>query len=67
MNDTETRLRDYLHAKATGTVPGDTHGPGPEFGEPTRHRSWLPITAVAAGWRRLPRAAEALHVVQMTR
>ncbi|WUJ68259.1 hypothetical protein OG809_24475 [Kribbella soli] len=49
MTDTETRLRDYLHAKAASSVPADVHGPGPEFGEPTRHRSWLPITAVAAG------------------
>ncbi|WP_427895654.1 hypothetical protein ACQHIV_17680 [Kribbella sp. GL6] len=49
MNDTENRLRDYLHTQATKTVPADAHGPGPEFGEPTRHRAWLPITAVAAG------------------
>ncbi|MFF0270308.1 WD40 repeat domain-containing protein [Kribbella sp. NPDC004536] len=48
MNDTENRLRDYLHSQAHNAVPADAHGPGPELGEPTRHRSWLPITAVAA-------------------
>ncbi|NUS00513.1 MAG: hypothetical protein HOV67_35260 [Kribbellaceae bacterium] len=48
MNDTENRLRDYLHTQATTAVPADAHGPGPELGEPNRHRSWVPITAVAA-------------------
>jgi hypothetical protein len=48
MNDTENRLRDYLHTQANIAVPADAHSPGPELGELTRHRSWLPITAVAA-------------------
>jgi hypothetical protein len=48
MNDTENRLRDYLHTQATSTVPADAHGPGPELGESNGRRSWLPITAVAA-------------------
>ena len=50
MNDTETRLRDYLHAKA-GTVPASTHGPGLELdttGTSTR-RGWVPMALAAAG------------------
>ncbi|GAA2786960.1 hypothetical protein [Kribbella solani] len=44
MNDTETRLRDYLNAKA-GTVPESAHGPG--LAEPTRSRH-LPVLLSAA-------------------
>jgi hypothetical protein len=50
MNDTETRLRDYLHAKA-GTVPDSAHGPGLEVdstGTSTR-RQWAPMALAAAG------------------
>ena len=50
MNDTETRVRDYLHAKA-GTVPDSAHGPGLELdttGTSTR-RGWVPIALAAAG------------------
>jgi hypothetical protein len=50
MNDTETRLRDYLHAQAH-TVEDSAHGPGPELdstGTSTRRR-WAPIALAAAG------------------
>ncbi|MEV5966913.1 WD40 repeat domain-containing protein [Kribbella sp. NPDC051952] len=50
MNDTETRLRDYLHAKAD-TVPNSAQGPGLELdatGTTTR-RGWIPIALAAAG------------------
>ncbi|MER7244977.1 hypothetical protein [Kribbella sp. NPDC000426] len=50
MNDTETRLRDYLNAKAD-TVPDSAHGPGLELdstGTSTRRR-WVPMAVAAAG------------------
>ncbi|WP_432890787.1 hypothetical protein ACQPYH_13480 [Kribbella sp. CA-245084] len=50
MNDTETRLRDYLHAKAD-TVPDSANGPGLELdstGTSTRRR-WVPMAVAAAG------------------
>lgn len=50
MNDTETRLRDYLHTQA-GSVPDTAHGPGLEIdstGTRTRRR-WAPIALAAAG------------------
>lgn len=50
MNDTETRLRDYLHAKAD-TVPDSAQGPGLELdstGTSTRRR-WVPMAVAAAG------------------
>ncbi|RZU12626.1 hypothetical protein EV645_5899 [Kribbella rubisoli] len=50
MTDTETRLRDYLHAKAD-TVPDSAHGPGLELdstGTSTRRR-WVPMAVAAAG------------------
>ncbi|TCC50933.1 hypothetical protein E0H75_12325 [Kribbella capetownensis] len=49
MNDTETRLRDYLHAEAN-TVPGSAQGPGLELdstGSSTRR--WAPMALAAAG------------------
>jgi hypothetical protein len=49
MNDTETRLSDYLHAKA-GTVPDSAHGPGMEVdGTGTGTRRWAPMALAAAG------------------
>ncbi|MFD7157762.1 hypothetical protein ACFV9C_24390 [Kribbella sp. NPDC059898] len=48
MNDTENRLRDYLHTQAADAVPADAHGPGPEFGEPTRARHWPVLLSAAA-------------------
>ena len=50
MNDTETRLRDYLNAKAD-TVPDSAQGPGLELdstGTSTRRR-WVPMAGAAAG------------------
>lgn len=44
MTDTETRLRDYLHTRAT-TVPDTAQGPGLE--PPTGRRHW-PVLATAA-------------------
>ncbi|MFG1905326.1 hypothetical protein [Kribbella sp. NPDC048928] len=44
MNDTETRLRDYLHSQAA-TVPDTAQGPGLE--RSTRRRHW-PVLATAA-------------------
>ncbi|MGW5191361.1 hypothetical protein ACWEOO_19080 [Kribbella sp. NPDC004138] len=44
MTDTETRLRDYLHAQAA-TVPDDAEGPGPA--EPRQRRHWPVVTAAA--------------------
>ncbi|TCC65528.1 hypothetical protein E0H73_00870 [Kribbella pittospori] len=49
MNDTETRLRDYLHAEAS-SVPGSAQGPGLELdstGSSTRR--WAPMALAAAG------------------
>jgi hypothetical protein len=45
MNDTETRLRDYLQAKA-GTVPDDAESPG--LDEPASRRRIWPVLAAAA-------------------
>ena len=45
MNDTETRLRDYLHTQAA-TVPDDAHGPG--LDEPRHRRHWPVLMAAAA-------------------
>jgi hypothetical protein len=44
MNDTETRLRDYLHSQAA-TVPDHAQGPG--LHEPRHRRHW-PVLATAA-------------------
>jgi hypothetical protein len=49
MNDTESRLRDYLQVKA-GTVSGADHGPGLEL-DSTRtstRRGWAPTALAAA-------------------
>jgi hypothetical protein len=49
MNDTENRLRDYLHTKAAD-VPNSAHGPGLELdatGTSTR-RGWVPMALAAA-------------------
>jgi hypothetical protein len=46
MNDTETRLRDYLQAKAS-TVPDTAQGPGLETPDGS-HRRW-PVMLAAAG------------------
>ncbi|WP_371400925.1 hypothetical protein OHA10_23465 [Kribbella sp. NBC_00662] len=50
MNDTETRLRDYLNAKAD-TVPDSAHGPGLELDSTgtSTHRRWAPMALAAAG------------------
>ncbi|MEV4261427.1 hypothetical protein [Kribbella sp. NPDC049584] len=50
MNDTETRLRDYLHAKAD-TVPDSAHGPGLELDSTgtSARRRWAPMALAAAG------------------
>ncbi|GAA1578466.1 hypothetical protein GCM10009804_38670 [Kribbella hippodromi] len=50
MNDTETRLRDYLHTKA-GTVPDSAHGPGLELDSTSTstRRGWMPMALAAAG------------------
>jgi hypothetical protein len=44
MNDTETRLRDYLNTQAA-TVPHNAQGPGLE---PSAHRRHWPVLATAA-------------------
>jgi hypothetical protein len=49
MNDTESRLSDYLHTKA-GSVPDSVQGPGLELdstGTSTR-RGWVPMALAAA-------------------
>jgi hypothetical protein len=45
MTDTETRLRDYLHAQAA-TVPDNAEGPGLDAG--ARRPHWPVLTAAAA-------------------
>ncbi|WP_432948390.1 hypothetical protein ACQPXM_13570 [Kribbella sp. CA-253562] len=46
MTDTESRLRDYLQAKA-GTIPDDAEAPGLETPR-ARSRAWIPLLAAAA-------------------
>jgi hypothetical protein len=49
MNDTESRLHDYLHAKAD-TVSDADHGPGLELdvASTSARRSWAPMALAAA-------------------
>ncbi|WP_344841085.1 hypothetical protein [Kribbella ginsengisoli] len=49
MNDTETRLRDYLHTKAAD-VPDSAHGPGLELDatSTSTRRHWAPMALAAA-------------------